>query len=135
MPKAKKAPKGRSDVPMIRDFIEHLLWNAATNHYEVTTPNPESDNTDLQQQLVKCIKRRNTIALTPQNEMTGCDSVEVGQARRSDYEREIGEEISGCADHLNGLKEVLDEALQCAEHPDAIFRKKHDPYDITRGES
>src|SRR5579863_1911127 len=53
-----KTPKASYDVPMIRDFLDHLLWELRISHYELTTPKTDKVHQELKGQLTKYVKKR-----------------------------------------------------------------------------
>ena len=52
----------RYDLPMIRDFLDHLLWEVRISHHEMQTQ-VGSVNPELAEQLAKYIKKRQTFGL------------------------------------------------------------------------
>ena len=50
------------DIEMIRDFIEHIQWELRIRHFE-NTRKIGTEHSELREQLVNCIRKRNTKAL------------------------------------------------------------------------
>ena len=50
--KSKQKASGRYDVKMIRDFLDHLIWEVRIGHFENTTA-PGTINPELMDQIAK----------------------------------------------------------------------------------
>jgi hypothetical protein len=125
-----KKPKATYDVPMIRDFLDHLLWELRISHHELTTPTPDQVHNELVGQLAKYIKKRNTVGLLASNQLaTSATPQEVERASAILKER-LGCQRIAAIQHLEALADVFDEALRCAAKPDTTYIKRHSPSDI-----
>jgi hypothetical protein len=120
--KTKKRPsEARSyDVEMIRDFIEHLLWEVRIGHFEATSADG-AINPELLEQIQRYQKKRQTIALLAANEIPASGRDEVGALKRR-----MAEVRQRQVDHLEALHTLFEEALFCASHPRTYPVRDHD---------
>ena len=101
---------------MIRDFLDHLMWQLRIAHFEVTSK-PGTLNADLVKQL-KPFLVRHPCALVAQNEVdpTGVTPAEAEEActkLRAGLAELFEERIA----YLEALGPVFEEALMCASRP------------------
>ena len=109
----------RYNVPMIRDFIEHLLWELRISIYENTASDPTKTNPELVEQLARCMERRGTHGLlceahlleteqlTPEEIAKASARVRKMTAERRKHELEALESLEG----------LFEEALLGAANP------------------
>jgi hypothetical protein len=62
MPPSRRTPEGY-DVAMIRDFLDHLMWELRIQIYEHETGADAPLNPELTEMLEKYIRRRGTVAV------------------------------------------------------------------------
>jgi hypothetical protein len=129
--KTKMIQSGGYDVPMIRDFLAHLLWEVRINHFELESrlnqlykpnladgpPQEPVISPDLVEQLAK-YHAKYCSALLPASAFGGEDCtveeqylVEAVFCKRTTIKRQKQIE------HLEALQDLFDEALQCAKMP------------------
>jgi hypothetical protein len=58
----RERPRSGYDLEMIRDFLDHLLWELRISHHETTTSHG-AVNPELVDQLTKYVKKRQTAGL------------------------------------------------------------------------
>ena len=119
------------DVEMIRDFLDHLLLELRTQHFEHTSllrMLESSDNAGhvdvkpvtepaLAQKFIKFLKKYpafliTVIAINNEN-VTAEEAIEAKKLLLKQYVVKRDEQIG----HLEALTELFDEALQCAKMP------------------
>jgi hypothetical protein len=93
---------------MIRDFLDHLLWEVRISHYETT--HGSKTNPELTDQLERFQKKRQTVGL-----LFGVFvHREVNTGRLHAARRELRQQQIRA---LEGLMPLFEEALICAKHP------------------
>ena len=121
MRKAQGTTRRGYDIPMIRDFFEHLTWEARVRHTECVG-RPGAVNPELVEQLAKYIKRRKTVGLLMANRVTPDPTGAVSHDRAM---AALGEHNAAQAqawvDALEALRPLLEEALYCAGRPDTFL--------------
>ncbi len=125
------------DVEMIRDFLDHLLLELRVQHYEhqkllktlgatddlgATTRAMETISEPLAQQFVKFQTKYQT-ALTVSNSV---DAANASDAEAKGVTTFVVESLMAKRDeqigHLEALKELFEESLQCAKIPFGVDR-------------
>jgi len=127
MSKSKKMKTSRSkpkppgyDVPMIRDFLEHLMWEVRARHHEHAYPSSKN-NDELCDQLAKYMQRRNTIGLMAATLMASDTLNEPGFAAASaDYRAVCVRRDEKLIAALELLGPLFSEALECATRPEHL---------------
>lgn len=110
------------DVPMIRDFLEHLQWEVRICHAESSHLGSEP-NEELAEALAECMRRRGAVALLTANvvQRDGATDDEVDKA--SQLLREFNEKrMALYLKALDGLASLFHEALVCAESKSFVMR-------------
>jgi len=125
-----KTPKASYDVPMIRDFLDHLLWELRISHYELTTPKTDKVHQELKGQLTKYVKKRNTVGLLASNQLAASATPDEVERASVILKERLSNQRKVAIDHLEALADVFDEALRCASKPDTIYIKRHNPSDV-----
>jgi polyphosphate kinase len=115
----------RYNVQMIRDFLDHLMWEVRINHVESTSVAATGGckvNMELADQLAKYLRKYRTnlragVSVrrdTPdQTDEQVQQALKIGSARRA-------EEHQKYIDALETLKPLFKEALWCAGQPNTI---------------
>jgi hypothetical protein len=102
---------------MIRDFLDHLLWELRTVHYEVTGTQAPKIHPELGDQLRKYMQKYNCAGLLAANRFgqAGEDvSPELKAAAVSAYRKQRAELTQKLIDALESLQPLFAEAFQCA---------------------
>ena len=106
------------DLEMIKDFMEHLGWELRIKHFE-NTHEKGMQHPELTEQLKKCMLKRNTIGLLYANRV---DKAGLAEDKAQEVIATIREasamEAQEALDALDILEPTLEEALNCASHPD-----------------
>jgi hypothetical protein len=102
----------RYDVEMIRDFLDHLLWEVRINHYEQIT---SEVNPELQEQLTKYIRKRRTVGLLFATQITDLDPARLAEYRTLKAGLRQSQLLA-----LEALRPLFKEALLNAGIPDSI---------------
>ncbi len=112
----RKGPRPQPyDAQMIRDFLEHLMWEVRISHFE-TVSSPGTINPELVQQLTKYMAKRRA-ALLPiivsRKAVLSTDTfmAEFNEMMRTKREKEM--------EHLEALQDLFDQALGCIEAANA----------------
>gem|GEM_PF-2766142 len=116
----RKRAKRYYDVEMIRDFLEHLRWEWAIRHFEVTHGNAE--NPELVDQLRKYYQKYHTIGLQKANRLVYGDAspeeIELADAVLHQACKVQAESVLKAMDLL---QPALEEAFECASAPKRDF--------------
>jgi hypothetical protein len=101
------------DVPMIRDFLDHLLWEVRIVHFESTAA-PGTINPELGEQLKKYMSKYHC-ALMRATDLVGEGLPEATFQRAARYWRTARQEVTASQiAHLEGLQGLFREAMDCA---------------------
>ena len=111
------------DIEMIKDFMKHLEWEMRIKHFENTrkigTQHPE-----LTEQLEKYMRKRNTMGLLYANRI---DKAGLAEDKAQEVIKIIREasamQAQEALDALGVLEPILEEALDCASHPDDFLAR------------
>jgi len=129
----KKPRAGRNyDVEMIRDFLDHLMWELRIIHFENTNPSG-ADHGELMSQIQKYQQEyRGSKALMAIMTMAteGYSLADVERARRN-FRRVRAVQMEEAIQHLEELAPIFEEALACAamsssDSPDQLPAKRVD---------
>jgi len=104
------------DVEMIRDFIDHLMWEVRISAMETQRDNVKP-NPELVDQLKKYVDKRGVVGLLNVNELQDDVGGEFGQRARHILRDKLNAQRKDWLLHMEGLGELFQEALQCAEKP------------------
>ena len=112
----KKKPKKRYikrsyNVEMIKDFLEHLMWELTIADFENRQKDKSKTNPELVDQLYKYIKKWNTNALMAATIIS--DDLDIEEKKA--ITEMLTQKTKTALDALNELKEVLLEAFECAK--------------------
>lgn len=111
---------------MIRDFLDHLLWEYRINHFENTIPDPEKRiHPELCEQLKKYIIKYNTCGLMAATTTVpgDCSEDEIKDAEdiickaKTDYAQKV-------IDALQVLESAFEQAFFCASHPNKFLARR-----------
>ncbi|MFC1761796.1 hypothetical protein ACFL6U_06920 [Planctomycetota bacterium] len=120
------------DLEMIRDFMEHLGWELRIKHFE-NTHEKGMQHPELTEQLKKCMVKRNTIGLLYANRVDKAGLAEDKAQEVIATIREVSAmEAQEALDALDILESTLDEALNCASHPDDYMTRTINLVDFLR---
>lgn len=104
---------------MIRDFLQHLVWEVRILQYQSTRDNPSIPNPELMDQLERFQQRRRCIGLLADEDITQDDLDERQYARTILFaHHRRGTAANDWMEHLEALTELFAEAIFCAEHPE-----------------
>ncbi|MHC4539734.1 MAG: hypothetical protein ACYS74_08140 [Planctomycetota bacterium] len=119
--KGSKRAKRHYDVEMIRDFLDHLLWELRINHLENTNPGCEV-NPELCNQLAKYIKKYNTAGLMAAMSIDtdGVPEDVAEQALRT-FHIARAQSSQEAIDALESLEQTFEVAFKCASNPDCFM--------------
>jgi hypothetical protein len=106
-------------VEMIRDFLDHLLWELRTGQFEATNGN--TLNPELAEMLGKYMKKRQTVGLLFATEFEAISPESVRQWRDTRARQQRGR--VRC---LEALSQVFREALACANRPKVFMIRRFD---------
>jgi hypothetical protein len=114
----RKKPKRPSearcyDVEMIRDFLDHLLWEVRISHYESQS---NKINPELAEQLERYQKKRQTVGLLFATEI-GAASCSQDADKYRELQRIKGEFRNSQLLCLEALRSLFAEALENAARP------------------
>ncbi len=111
-------PRAGYDVQMVRDFLEHLLWELRTAEYENTRDDPKIINPELAANLARCIQKRGTAALWIAHRITHEGTTEEERRRWGpEVSAVLAKNLGKAVHHLESLQDVFGLALWCAERP------------------
>lgn len=121
MSKRKRYKKRHYNVEMIQDFLEHLRWVYAVNHFENT--HKDSINPELVDQLEKYTRKYNTVGLMDEfflttNNMSEEQKDQAMEKLRSMRAKQAKEVLQA----LDTLEPYLEKAFNCALHPYTIMQ-------------
>jgi hypothetical protein len=110
-----EGPSGarRYDVEMIRDFLDHLLWEVRINHYEQIT---SEVNPELKEQLKKYVRKRQTIGLLFATEL----DKKADPSRLAEYRKIKAGLRQSQLLGLEALRPLFEEALWNAARPGTL---------------
>ena len=113
----KKQPTRHYDVQMIRDFLEHLRWEYAINHFE-NTHAPGVVHPEFVEQLSKYQRKYDTYGLMAAAMLVPGNAPEevvrrMGVRLRSERAKRAQEVLAA----LDTLQSALEEAFVCASEP------------------
>jgi hypothetical protein len=114
--KAKAAPK-RYDLTMIRDFLDHLLWELRTSHYEAVQRGrgEEVTSPELVGTLAKFNQKYGSVLLPlAQMRRDGLTDAEFDESK-ANANRSMAELRDTQLGALESLQELFAEALKAAE--------------------
>jgi len=119
-----RSPRPRKrlyDVEMIRDFLDHLLWELRINHLENTNPGMKP-NPELVSQLAKYQKKYNTVGLMCELKINACGAPENIVKRAAESFSSARAQISQrYIETLEELQPAFETAFECASNPDAFM--------------
>jgi hypothetical protein len=101
------------DVAMIKDFLDHLLWEVRISHHESQT---NKINPELAEQLGKYQKKRQTVGLLFATEI-GVASCSQDPDKFREFQRLKGEFRNSQLLCLEALQSLFAEALENAARP------------------
>ena len=121
------------DLEMIRDFLDHLMWELRVVHFENTNA-PGTDHGELMSQLQKYQRKYpGSTALMAMTVMKtdGYSQDDIGRARRK-LRWMRAQQAEDAIELLEALEPVFEEALTCAamsagESPDQLPCRQVDP--------
>ena len=120
------------DLEMIKDFMEHLGWELRIKHFE-STHERGAQHPELTEQLKKCMLKRNTVGLLYANRI---DKGGLEDDKAQEVIETIREasamEAQEALDALDILEPILEEALECASHPDDFMTRTINLVDFLR---
>jgi hypothetical protein len=99
---------------MIRDFLDHLLWEVRIDHYEQVA---SGTNSELKEQLTKYIRKRQTVGLLF---ATMLEEEEPDPLKMAEYRTLRAEFRKSQLLCLEALRSLFEEALRCAAKPDKL---------------
>lgn len=106
--------KSPYNVGMIRDFLDHLLWELRIAHYENTRDDPDITNPEFIEILEKYQKRHGAVLWTA-NEIIVKGTTEEEQHQWMPHIKEYFAALHMEAiEHLEALQPVFENALRCA---------------------
>jgi hypothetical protein len=134
MSKNKNRPRGQRkgpvtvrhyDVEMIRDFLDHLMWEVRVRHFEYTAAH-DTLNPDLCAQLGRYMRKwhcagllvGNSIAAKP-DDMTA----EVYASQIATISAGFLRQATEWLAHLEALNGLFEQALGCASAPNVCFQR------------
>ena len=106
----------RYDVEMIRDFLDHLLWEVRINHFE-NTADVGAINPELVEQLGKYIRKYNGVLLPATVINREGATEDQAKATELTYRQIMRDKRQEQMEHLESLQELFADALKCASLP------------------
>jgi hypothetical protein len=124
----RKPPKLHYQVQMVKDFLDNLLWELRTVHYEVTAPlgpgglEPGKGpiHRELQEQLAKYMRKYHHVGLMAVNSFPRSEegvSEELRQEAIAYFRAARATLLQEWIDHLEALRPLFREAFLCAANP------------------
>jgi hypothetical protein len=100
------------DVEMIRDFVDHLLWELRISHFE-TTGTGGGLNPELVDQLERYMRKRQTVGLLMGHQADR----NIPREKVQQFREALNALRQRQIDRLEALRPLLNEALFCASRP------------------
>jgi hypothetical protein len=120
------------DLEMIKDFMEHLGWELRIKHFE-STHERGAQHPELTEQLKKYMQKRNTVGLLYANRIDkGGLAEEKAQELIETIREASAMEAQEALAALDVLEPILEEALECASHPDDFMTRTINLVDFLR---
>jgi hypothetical protein len=120
------------DLEMIKDFMKHLGWELRIKHFE-STHERGTQHPELTEQLKKCMLKRNTVGLLYANRIDRGGLAEDKAQEVIETIREASAmQAQEALDALDILEPTLEEALECASHPDDFMTRTINLVDFLR---
>jgi hypothetical protein len=117
---------------MIKDFLDHLLWELRINHMENTNPGMKP-NPELSEQLAKHMKKYHTIGLMEAIRINPCGMPEdEANETIESFHVALAQRSLEAIEALETLQPTLETAFECASQPDAFIVREINMDDVAR---
>jgi hypothetical protein len=129
MAKKNTAPNQRRyDVRMIRDFLEHLMWEVRIREYEKKTGDPMNINPEFVEQLRIYMRRYHCLCLMPVNILDNdLNTPEEFAEAMQNFRKYLQSSMEGFVAAMEEFWPLFEQAFESAQVPyaEGIVPQKH----------